>query len=69
MEQQEPGLFLKLTDIAVLCGLLKPMEERLSAGERSVLSRMERELYRHLSIEEAAKLLNGNPGSCKRGFR
>ncbi|MDR1177192.1 MAG: hypothetical protein LBK64_00030 [Spirochaetaceae bacterium] len=62
MEQREPGLFLKLDDIAVLCGLLKPMEERLSAAERSVLSLMEKELYSRLSIEEAAKLL-GRAGS------
>ncbi|MDR1428747.1 MAG: hypothetical protein LBI85_00530 [Spirochaetaceae bacterium] len=68
MEQREPGLFLCLTDIAVLCGLLKPMEERLNAGERTVLSRMERELYSHMSIEEAAKLL-GHGGSSEKGGR
>jgi hypothetical protein len=68
MEQREPGLFLKLRDIAVLCGLLKPMEERLNAEERSVLSAMEKELYSHLSIAEAAKLLGYAEGS-KRGGR
>jgi hypothetical protein len=66
--EREPGLFLKLTDIAVLCGLLKPMEERLSAEERAVLSVMEKELYSHLSIGEAAKLLRSAGGS-KRGSR
>ncbi|MDR0389187.1 MAG: hypothetical protein LBH73_03885 [Spirochaetaceae bacterium] len=47
------------SDIAVLCALLKPMEERLNARERSVLLLLERELYSRLSIGEAAKLLDG----------
>jgi hypothetical protein len=68
MEDREPGLFLKLTDIAVLCGLLKPMEDRLNAGERSVLSRMERELYSRLSVAEAAKLLNRAEGPKQGGW-
>ncbi|MDR1212384.1 MAG: hypothetical protein LBK40_09160 [Spirochaetaceae bacterium] len=67
MEQREPGLFLLLDDIAVLCGLLKPMEERLSAAERAVLSRMEKELYSRLSIEEAAKLLGHTGRSGQEG--
>jgi hypothetical protein len=67
--EQKPGLFLSLADLALLCAVLKPMEERLGAGERSVLSRMEQELYKHMSVGEAAKLLAGDPGSHRRGTR
>jgi len=53
----EEGIFLSLNDCTALFPGLKRNESSLSNNERLILLRMEKVLYRNLSIQEMEELL------------
>jgi hypothetical protein len=55
-----PGLFLSLDELSAIFPRLKRNESLLAAGERRVLSRMEKTLYEHLSVADIETRLGGS---------
>jgi len=58
----DTGIFLTLEDMAVIFSPLKKNEAQLNLRERQVLNRIERLLYKNLSIEEIENRLRGSVG-------
>jgi hypothetical protein len=56
------GLFLTLEELSVLFPWIKKNEAFMDVRERQLLSRIERTLYEHLSIEEIENRLRGSAG-------
>jgi hypothetical protein len=66
----EAGVFLSLNDCGALYPRFKENESFLSEDERKVLLRIEKLLYRNLSIGEMEELLergSARPGAAGRG--
>ncbi|MCL2320037.1 MAG: hypothetical protein FWC45_08120 [Treponema sp.] len=61
----EPGVFLTLDDCIVLYPGLKERELSLSAGERKLMSGIEKVLYSSLSIREMEELLKRGNGNVR----
>ena len=55
--EKEEGVFLTLNDCTVLFPGLKKNESSLSKDERIIMLKMEKVLYRNLSIREMEELL------------
>ena len=53
----EEGVFLTLNDCKILFPRLKKSESSLSKDERVIILKMEKVLYRNLSVEEMEELL------------
>ena len=53
------GVILSLEECAILLPLLKKNEARLNTKERELLSKIEKNLYEHLSIADIEKYLGG----------
>jgi len=56
------GIFLTMEELAVIFPRLKKNEAKLDFKERQVLGRMEKVLYKNLSIEEIENHLRGSVG-------
>jgi len=56
------GIFLTLEDLSLIFSSLKKNEAHLNLEERQVLNRIERLLYKNLSIEEIENRLRGSVG-------
>jgi len=56
------GIFLTMEELAAIFPRLKKNEAKLDFKERQVLGRMERVLYKNLSIEELENRLRGSVG-------
>jgi len=58
----DTGIFLTVEDLSLLFSSLKKNEAHLNLRERQVLNRIERLLYKNLSIEEIENRLRGSVG-------
>ena len=56
------GIFLTLEELSFIFPSLKKNEASLGLRERQVLNRIERMLYKNLSIEEIENRLRGSVG-------
>ena len=54
-----PAFSLTIEELLVLFPLLKKNEEHLTGKERSILVKMEKTIYEHLSVEEIEGRLGG----------
>jgi hypothetical protein len=57
MSTNQKGVFLTLNELIVVFPRLKRLEAVLEKDERTVLIKMEKVLYEHLSISEIKKCL------------
>ena len=62
---KEEGFFLPLNDCKVLFPRLKEHEFSLSTDERMIMHKLEKVLYKNLSIQEMEELLENSEGQRK----
>jgi hypothetical protein len=60
--EDEKGLFLSMEELEVIFPFVKKSEAHLDLKGRQLLTRIERILYNHLSIEDIENGLRGSGG-------